>query len=161
MVGSYRDADGIYHPYMRSPEGRFISLDLPQAAMFEYFFVHGINDVGTLVGRSKRIGDVPRTHVGSLQHGLKALKVPGSVSTEGWNINQDGSVVGYYDSADGRRHGFIARPVTEEESSHFGNFYTVTLSKGLNMLSVPLAPSNTHECQGTCRHDRRNNRYHT
>ena len=140
MVGSYIDADGIYHPYTRSLAGRFISLDLPQAATFEYFFVHGINDVGTLVGISKRIGGVPRTSVGSLQHGLKALKVPGSVSTEGWNINQDGSVVGYYDSADGRRHGFIARPAPEAVSTHFGNFYTVTLSKGLNMLSAPLAP---------------------
>ena len=141
MVGSYIDVDGLYHPYMRSPEGRFISLDLPQAAQFEYFFVHGINDVGVLVGRSKRIGGVPRTSVGSLQHGLKALKVPGSVSTEGWNINQDGSVVGHYDSPDGRRHGFIARPADKAKSDHFGNIYTATLSKGLNMLSVPLAPS--------------------
>ena len=140
MVGSYIDANGLYHPYMRQANGRFISLDLPNAAQFEYFFVHGINDVGVLVGRSKRIGDVPRTSVGSLQHGLKPLKVPGSVSTEGWNINQDGSVVGHYDSADGRRHGFIARPADEAVSDHFSNFYTVTLSKGLNMLSVPLAP---------------------
>ena len=139
MVGSYVDADGIYHPYTRSVEGKFISFDLPQAATFEYFFVHGINDVGILVGRSKRKGDVPRSSVGSLQHGLKALKVPGSVSTEGWNINQDGSVVGHYDSPDGRRHGFIARPATEAVSDYFGNVYNVTLSKGLNMLSVPLA----------------------
>ena len=139
MVGSYIDADGVYHPYMRSAAGRFISLDLPQAAAFEYFFVHGINDVGTLVGISKRIGDTPRTSVGSLQHGLQELQFPGSVSTEGWNINQDGSVVGYYDSADGRRHGFIARPATEVVSDAFSNAYTVTLSKGLNMISVPLA----------------------
>ena len=138
MVGSYIDADGIYHPYMRSAEGRFISLDFPQAAQFEYFFMHGINDVGTLVSRSKRIDGVPRTHVGSLQHGLRPLQFPGSVSTEGWNINQDGSVVGHYDSPDGRRHGFIARPTTEAESTHFGNFYTATLTKGLNMLAVPL-----------------------
>ena len=140
MVGSYIDADGIYHPYTRTSDGRFISLDLPNAAQFEYFFVHGINDIGVLVSRSKRIGGAPRTHVGSFQHGLKALKVPGSVSTEGWNINQDGSVVGHYDSPDGRRHGFIAKLTTETESDHFGNVYTVTLSKGLNMLSVPLAP---------------------
>ena len=139
MVGSYVDADGVYHPYTRTPTGRFISLDLPQAATFEYFFVHGINDVGVLVGRSKRIGDTPRTSVGSLQHGLHEVKVPGSVVTEGWNINQDGSVVGYYDSIDGRRHGFIARPAAKTESDHFGNVYTVTLSKGLNMISVPLA----------------------
>ncbi len=140
MVGSYIDADGIYHPYVRSAGGRFIFLDLPAAETFEYFFLRGINDVGVFVGRSKRIGGVPVTSVGSLQHGLKALKVPGSVSTEGWNINQDGSVVGHYDSPDGRRHGFIARLADEAVSTHFGNNYTVTLSKGLNMLSVPLAP---------------------
>ena len=140
LVGSYRDADGIYHPYVSTPDGRFISIDLPQAAKFEYLFVHGINDVGTLVGRTKLVGDVPGTLVGSFQHGLKVLQVPGSVITEGWNINQDGSVVGHYDSADGRRHGFIARSTTEADSTHFGNSYTVTLSKGLNMLSVPLAP---------------------
>ena len=140
LVGSYIDADGLYHPYVSTPDGRFISVDLPQAAKFEYFFVHGINDVGTLVGRTKRVGDVPRTTVGSFQHGLQALLFPGSVITEGWNINQDGSVVGHYDSTDGRRHGFIARPTDEAESTHFGNTYTVTLSRGLNMLSVPLAP---------------------
>ena len=141
MVGSYIDADGIYHPYVSGQNGRFISLELPQAETFEYFFVHGINDIGILVGRSKRIGGVPRTHVGSLQHGLHELKFPGAVSTEGWNINQDGSVVGYYDSADGRRHGFIARLTTETESTHFGNIYTAILTKGLNMLAVPLAPT--------------------
>ncbi len=139
MVGSYIDADGLYHPYMRQANGRFISLDLPNAAQFEYFFVHGINDVGTLVGRSKKVGDVPRTSVGSLQHGLHPVQYPGSVSTEGWNINQDGSVVGHYDSPDGRRHGFIARPTDAAMSDHFGNAYTVTLSKGLNMISVLLA----------------------
>ena len=31
------------------------------------------------------------------------------MSTEGWNINQDSSIVGYYDTEDGRRHGFIAK----------------------------------------------------
>ena len=141
MVGSYRDAEGVYHPYVLNPNGRFISIDLPNAAQFEYFFVHGINDVGTLVGRTKRVGDVPRTSVGSFQHGLQQLLFPGSVSTEGWNINQDGSVVGNYVSADGRRHGFIARPTDAAMSEHFGNSYTVTLPRGLNILSVPLAPS--------------------
>ena len=139
MVGSYVDADGIYHPYTRSVEGRFISLDLPEAATFEYFFVHGINDIGILVGRFKRRGAAPRTSVGSLQHGLHELQFPGSVSTQGWNINQDGSVVGHYVSADGRTHGFIAKPTDVAESIHFSSVYNVTLSKGLNMLSVPLA----------------------
>ena len=140
LVGSYIDADGIYHPYTRSPDGRFVSIDLPDAATLEYIFVHGINDAGIIIGRSKRMGDIPRTHVGTFRDGLQELIFPGSVSTEGYNINQDGSVVGHYDTADGRRHGFIARPADEAESTQYGNFYTVALSRGLNMLSVPLAP---------------------
>ena len=84
------------------------------------------------------MGDVPRTYVGNPLN-LRELRFPGSISTEGWNINQDGSVVGHYESPDGRVHGFIARPADKAESENFGNIYTVSLSKGLNMLSVPLA----------------------
>ena len=140
IVGSYVDADGIYHAYMRSSVGRFLSIDLPDALNLEYFFLHGLNRTRTVVGRAKAVGDVPRTYVGSPLN-LQELRVPGAVSTEGWNINQDGSVVGHYDSIDGRRHGFIARLTTRAESDHFGSVYTTALSKGLNMLSVPLASS--------------------
>ena len=140
LVGSYVDADGIYHPYARTPEGRIVSIDLPGAATLEYMFLHGINDVGTMVGRSKRVGGIPRTHVGTFRDGLQELTFPNSVFTEGYNINQDGSVVGHYQSADGRVHGFIARPVSPAVSNYFGNVYDVTLAKGLNMISVPLAP---------------------
>ncbi len=139
IVGSYISDEGVYHPYMRQPNGRIISLDLPQAESFEYFYVHGINDAGTLVGRSKRLDDIVRTSVGSLQHGLRPLVFPGSVSTEGWNINQDGSVVGNYNSADGRKHVFIARPATKEDSDRYANIFNLKLLKGLNMLSLPLA----------------------
>ncbi|MYB65841.1 hypothetical protein F4X73_14220 [Candidatus Poribacteria bacterium] len=115
MVGSYIDADGIYHPYIRTPNGRFVSLDLPSAAQLEYFFVHGINDVNVVVARTKLVGGLPGTLVGTFQGGLKRFEVPGSVSTEGYNINQDGSIVGHYDTGDGLRHGFIARPITDPD----------------------------------------------
>ena len=49
-------------------------------------------------------------------------------------------MVGHYQSADGRVHGFIARPVDKAVSDYFGNVYNVTLDKGLNMISVPVAP---------------------
>ena len=139
IVGSYADAAGIYHGYVRGGTGRFLYIDLPSVLNLEYFFQHGFNESGSVVGRAKEAGDVPRTYVGN-QLNLRELQFPGSVSTEGWNINQDGSVVGHYDSADGRRHGFIARPTTEAESTAFSNFYTVRLAKGVNMLSLPLAP---------------------
>ena len=139
IVGSYVDTEGIYHAYMRSSVGRFLSIDLPNATNLEYFFLHGLNNARAVVGRAKAVGDVPRTYVGSPLN-LQELHFPGSASTEGWNINQDGSVVGHYDSADGRRHGFIARLGPKAESDYFGNIYNVTLAKGLNMISVPLAP---------------------
>ena len=140
IVGSYVDAEGQYHPYARFPDGRFISIPIPGLPDTEYFFVHGINDAGTIVSRFKAVNQVPITSVGSFQHGLRELRFPGSVSTEGWNINQDGSVVGHYDSPDGRRHGFIARPADKAASDYFGNVFNVTLARGLNMISVPLAP---------------------
>ena len=144
VVGSYMDADGLFHAYARTLTGRFILLDYLEPLNLEYFFLHGINDGGGrgvfVIARSKFVDDIPRSYVGSYLHGLHELWFPGSVSTEGWNINQDGSVVGHYDSADGRRHGFIARLGTKSESDYFGNAFNVTLAKGLNMISVPLAP---------------------
>ena len=138
IVGSYADEAGTYHAYMRSVFGRFLYIDLPAALNLEYFFLHGLTESRNVVGRAKEIGDVPRTYVGHPLN-LRELRFPGSVSTEGWNINQDGSVVGHYDSPDGRRHGFIARPADKTESDDFSNVFNVTLTKGLNMLSVPLA----------------------
>ena len=137
IVGSYVDANGIYSTYVRIPNGNLVTL--PGAPHLEYFYHHGINDAGLLVSRFKAVGDVPRTAVGTFAV-QEEVKFPGSVSTEGWNINQDGSIVGSYVSADGRRHGFIARPATEAVSDYFSNTYHVTLAKGLNMISVPLAP---------------------
>ena len=140
IVGSYIDAEGIYHGYVLPPIDRFLSFDVPNPGQLEYLFVHDINDPGTAIARAKAVGDVPRTYIGTFTGGVQEFSVPGSVSTEGWNINQDGSVVGHYDSADGRRHGFIARPTTEAVSDYFGNVFNVMLAKGLNMISVPLAP---------------------
>ena len=164
LLGSYADADGIFHAYVRSPDGSVVTFDLPEAEMLEYYFVHGINDAGVFVDRSKLVDDVPRTYVGTFLwrhdvhtpfalgsqcHLVKSvgalcarleLQFPGSISTEGRNVNQDGSIVGHYESADGRVHGFIARPSSKAVSDYFGSAYNVTLAKGLNMISVPLAP---------------------
>ncbi len=138
IVGSYADAAGTYRAFMRSVTGKFLYIDLPAALNLEYFFIHGITESRSVVGRAKERGDVPRTYVGHPLN-LSEMRFPGSVSTEGWNINQDGSVVGHYETADGRTHGFIARPTDKAGGIHFGNIYNVTLTQGLNMLSVPLA----------------------
>ena len=143
IIGSFVDADGLYHAFARTPTGRFIILDYLDPSNLEYFFLHGINDAeGSgvfVIARAKAVGDRPRSYVGSYLYGLHELEFPGSVSTEGWNINQDGSVVGHYDSPDGRRHGFIAKLTSQVEAESYSDTYSVTLSKGLNMISLPLA----------------------
>ena len=112
IVGSYVDAEGTYHAYVRLRNGGLATVDLPTKGLtLEYFFVHGISDARSIVARAKAVGDVPRTYAG--QYALHELQFPGAISTQGYNINQDGSVVGHYESPDGRIHGFIARPATD------------------------------------------------
>ena len=118
ITGSFIAPDGLYYPYVRTSNGTFVFHDYLDSSTLEYFFVHGLTDTRIIVARAKAIGDIPRSYVGTSQQGLSELQFPGSVSTEGWNINQDGSAVGYYDSEDGGRHGFIARP-TEETAEKF------------------------------------------
>ena len=138
FVGSYVDAEGFYHAYGLFPDGSFTIANHPETANLEFLFYHGLTDRGTGVVRAKLADDIPRTYVGRFV--LYELQVPGSVQTDGYNFNQDGSVVGNYKSTDGRTHGFIARPASQMEAESYSNAYTITLSKGLNMLSVPLAP---------------------
>ena len=137
VLGSYIDVEGTHRAYLYRA-GSYTSIDIFPAATLEYFSMHGISETGISILRYKAVGDIPRSYVSSSSE-LHELRFPGSVRTEGWNVNLNGSIVGYYDSADGRRHGFIARPTTKAVSDHFGNIYNVTLSKGLNMLSLPLA----------------------
>ena len=132
MVGSYVDADGLFHPYIRTRNGRFISLDLSRAERLEFYFVHGINESMDVVSRAKSVDGVTLTYVGTFRDGLQEFKIPGSVSTEGWSINQDGSIVGHYDSADGRRHGFIAKPAPNEPA------LTVSIEGGVVQLQEIL-----------------------
>ena len=160
MVGSYVDAEGLYNPYVRTPSGRFISLALPQAPNLEYFFVHGINDAQTVVSRTQTLEGVPLTYVGTFQDGLKPFKVPGSVSTEGYNINQDGSIVGNYVSPDGRVHGFIARPAQDTDApgdpepvvvSADGNYTFETIDVPGTEILVLTASSDFEDYAGNAR----------
>ncbi len=142
IVGSYVDTEGMAHGFMRNPDGSFITVGVPELPNLQFLFVNAINDVGVVIFRAKAVNDIPRSYIllpGSTPH---ELRFPGSVSTVVRNINQDGSIIGYYDSNDGRRHGFSAIPVTKEESDQFSNAFNVKLTKGLNMLSQPLASPN-------------------
>ena len=47
LVGSYVDANGVYHGYIRHADGSFTTFDFPgMLSNLEYLFVNAINDAG-------------------------------------------------------------------------------------------------------------------
>ena len=141
VVGSYVDADGIPHGFIRHPDGSFTTIDLPKMPNLEFLFVNTITDLGVIGFRAKAVNDILRSYILLPDGTLYEVRLPGSVSTVVRNVNQDGSIIGYYDSADGRRLGFVGKPTPQPNGEEFGNIFSMHLSKGLNMLSVPLKPT--------------------
>ena len=141
VVGSYVDTDGIPHGFIRHPDGSFTTIDLPTMPNLQFLFVNTITDVGVIGFRAKAVDDILRSYILLPDGTLYEVRIPGSVSTVVRNVNQDRSIIGYYDSTDGRRLGFVGRPTTDPEGVDFGSIFSAHLSKGLNMLSVPLKPT--------------------
>ena len=141
VVGSYVDTDGMFHGYVRHPDGSFATIDLPEMPNLDFLFVNTITDAGVIGFRAKAANDILRSYILLPSGILYEVRLPGSVSTVVRNVNQDGSIIGYYDLPDGRRHGFLGRPKTQLTGEGFGNIFSMHLSIGLNMLSVPLKPT--------------------
>ena len=141
VVGSYIDADGMPHGFIRHPDGSFTTIDVPEMPNLEFLFVNTITDFGVIGFRAKAVNDILRSYILLPDGILYEVRLPGSVNTVVRNVNQDGSIIGYYDLADGRRHGFLGRPKTPPNGEGFGSIFSMHLSKGLNLLSVPLKPT--------------------
>ena len=141
VVGSYVDADGMPHGFIRNPDGSFTTIDLPTMPNLEFLFVNTITDAGLIGFRAKAVNDILRSYILLPDGTLYEVRLPGSVSTVVRNVNQDGSIIGFYDLTDGRRLGFLGRPAPHPNGEDFGNVFSMHLSKGLNILSVPLKPT--------------------
>ena len=141
VVGSYVDADGMPHGFVRHPDGSFTTIDLPEIPNLQFLFVNTITDLGFIGFRAKAVDDILRSYILLPDDTLYEVQLPDSVITVVRNVNQDGSIIGFYDTPDGRRLGFIGRPKTQPNGDGFGSIFSMHLSKGLNMLSVPLKPT--------------------
>ena len=141
VVGSYVDADGRPHGFIRNPDGSFTTIDVPEMPNLVFLFVNTITDFGVVAFRAKAVNDILRSYILLPDGILYEVQLPGSVNTVVRNVNQDGSIIGYYDLPDKRRYGFVGRPTTQSNGKHLGNIFSMHLSKGLNLLSVPLKPT--------------------
>ena len=141
VVGSYVDTDGRPHGFVRNPDGSFTTIDVPEMSDPKFLFVNTITDFGVVAFRAKAVNDILRSYLLLPDGTLYEVRLPGSVNTVVRNVNQDASIIGYYDLADGRRQGFVGRPATPSDTKKFGNIFSMHLSRGLNLLSVPLKPT--------------------
>ena len=123
VVGSYIDADGMFHGFIRNPDGSFNTIDLPEMPNLEFLFVNTITDFGAVGFRAKVENDILRSYILMPDGTLYEVRIPGSVITVVRNVNQDGSIVGYYDLADRRRHGFLGRPKTQSTRRRFRQYF--------------------------------------
>jgi len=127
--------------FIRNPDGSFNTIDLPKTPNLAYLFVNTITDLGVIGFRAKAVNDILRSYIILPDGILYEVRFPGSITTVVRNVNQDGSIIGYYDLPDGRRQGFLGTPKTQPNGEGFGNIFSMHLSTGLNMLSVPLKPT--------------------
>ncbi|MCY4402877.1 MAG: T9SS type A sorting domain-containing protein [Candidatus Poribacteria bacterium] len=138
IVGSYIDAEEKYHGFIKYPDGSIADINVPGLPNPEYIFVNAINDSGVIVFRAKAPNDIARSYVLHPNSQPLELQYPGSVETVLRDIDMDGNVTGYYDMPDGRRHGCVVRPTSKADAERFNNVFHTDLTKGLNMLSIPL-----------------------
>ena len=108
ITGQYRDANGLNHGFVRSPQGVITSFDVPGSLNT---FLSAINAAGVVVGFTLF------TLMAVQQHGfvrnahgvITPFDPSGSIGTVPRSINAAGVVVGFY--SDGSvQHGFVRSP---------------------------------------------------
>ena len=98
------DAAGVFHGFLRAPDGAFTTIDIPGATATA---LTGINDHGQMVGLYVDANGAP--HVFLHDNGVvTVIDIPSAPSIFPFGINNHGQVVGYY-SDDRRLHGFLLR----------------------------------------------------
>lgn len=138
IVGSYEDMNRISHGFIYHPDGTYQNINVPGILNLEYLFVNSINDAGVVVFRAKAVNDIERSYVLHPNKDPMELRYPGSVVTVLRDIDNDGKIAGYYDLPDGRRQGCLISPTQALEAEKYSNVFMMDLSKGLNLISLPL-----------------------
>jgi hypothetical protein len=110
VAGDYADANGVFHAFVRSPNGAITTFDAPGAgtAAGQGTFPAGLNSSGTIEGSFVDINGTSHGFVRAANGVIAPFDVAGAVGgTFPANINSRGSVVGYYVDAGSAYHAFV------------------------------------------------------
>jgi hypothetical protein len=98
LVGTYTDANGVAHSFVRSPWGSTTTIDVPGATETD---ARGINDFGAIVGyffdANGAAHGFKRTPDGTIDQ----IDFPGAADTGLFGINNEGHMAGQYDLVSG------------------------------------------------------------
>ena len=96
-VGSFVDAGGVEHGYLRQPDGSFVTLDPPGSVDT---IAAGVNDLGTIVGTWTDNGGAAHGFTRGPAGTYTTLDFPGATDTSLTGIDDVGRIVGAYDLGD-------------------------------------------------------------
>lgn len=128
IAGQYADTNGVFHGFLRSPDGTITTFDAPHAGTGPgqgtvITFTDGINPAGAIAGGYIDSTNVLHALVRAADGAITEFEVPGAVNGENNSgINPVGTVTSYYLDANLAFHGYVR--------SHDGTFTLFDLPGG-------------------------------
>jgi hypothetical protein len=115
VAGQYVDASGVFHGFLRSPEGTITTFDGPGAGtgLGQGTFVtfgDGINPEGAITGGYADVNCGFHGLIRAPDGTFTTFDPPGSVFTDNAGINAEGTVMGFYLDASFAFHGYVRAP---------------------------------------------------
>jgi hypothetical protein len=152
ITGDYLDANGVYHGFLRSPDGNFTPpLDAPGADLtpgdFNGTFPSNINLFGAIVGDYLDAGEVHHGILRSWFGTFTTFEVngAGTGALQGTIPNSNnlfGAITGYYIDAGSVAHAFLAVPC---DHWCFGSDEAATTATPLSPASALKSPTNANK----------------
>ena len=114
ITGSYQDTNETYHGFLRSPDGKFTTFEVPGADTGAYNGTSpaAINDLGVITGSYYDASGFGHGFLRSPDGKFTTFDVPG-VGGYGTNpiaLNLEGAVVGWYTDSNDLFHSFVRYP---------------------------------------------------
>jgi len=116
LIGGYVDSNEVYHAYVRARKGTITNFDAPSSGQGagEGTFPMGISPNGTIVGFVQDNNELTHGFVRTPDGRFKTFDVPGAGTivdswegTFAYDINAEGTIIGWYADANWVVHGFL------------------------------------------------------
>jgi hypothetical protein len=111
ITGAYQDTSSVFHGFLRSPDGKFTSFDVPEADLspFNGTTPSSINDLGVIAGSYFDASGFSHGFLRSPEGKFTTFDAPGvgGFGTTPLALNLEGAVVGYYTDSNSSFRAFL------------------------------------------------------